>query len=305
MWKYLLFQVALHTLGRLPPRLLYAIVDALAEMVYLLFPRLRSNVWDNLRHIMGPEAPKIGLRTATRQVFKNVARYYADLLRMPRMDMEDFFQRRLRYYGFDEHVLPALRAGDGVIILSGHCGNPELAVQGLLPRGVTVLALTEPLKPPSLSRLVDRLRSSQGHTFAPVSVGSVKRAIRTLKAGGVVALMADRDIEGPKASLPFFGVETLMPTGPIEVALRTGATVIPSFSRRSPPDLIEGFLEEPLDLERTGDLGRDVRTNALRFLARLERHLREDPGQWAVLERIWDSPQGAPSPPAVAAGRQP
>lgn len=303
MWKYVLFKVALHTLGRLPLPLLYFIADRIGEAVYLLAPRLRANVRDNLRHVLGPDAPKPKLRKAERQVFRNVARYYADLLHLPRMDMDDFFQRRVRYHGFHEHVEPAIAAGKGVIILSAHYGNPELAVQALLCVGIRALALTEPLRPARLSRLVDGLRSSKGHLFLPVSVASVKRALRTLREGGVVALMGDRDIQGPKARLPFCGAETLMPTGPIEVALRTGATVIPSFTLRRPFG-IEAHLEEPLELERTGDMERDVRVNTLRFLERLERHLRAEPEQWMVLEAIWEEPAPSPREAAVAAGRK-
>jgi len=223
---------------------------------------------------------------------------------MPRMDLDDFFRRRLRYFGLDEHLLPAIAAGKGVIMLGAHLGNPELAGQGMLPRGVKVFALTEPLQPPRLRRLVDSLRSSKGHTFAPVGFAGVKRAIQTLREGGVIALMGDRDIEGPKASLPFFGEETMMPTGPIEMALRTGATVIPSFCLRTKQGGIDAYLEEPLELERTGDMERDARTNTKRFLALLERRLRQHPDQWVVLESIWDGVPVQPEPPPVAVGEE-
>ncbi|OGO48072.1 MAG: hypothetical protein A2W34_04700 [Chloroflexi bacterium RBG_16_64_32] len=189
-------------------------------------------------------------------------------------------------------------------MLSAHLGNPELAVQGILPRGVKVFALTEPVQPHRVARLVDNLRASKGHSFAPVGFAGVKRAVQTLRGGGIVALMGDRDIEGPKASLPFFGEEAMMPTGPIEVALRTGATVIPSFSMRTGKDGIETHLEEPLDLERTGDRERDARTNTLRFLARVERRLREHPDQWVVLESIWDGTAAHAKPPMVAVGEE-
>lgn len=304
MWKFVLFMVALHTLGRLPLPLLYGLVSRVAELIYILSPKLRHNVWDNLRHVMPADTPKSQIRAAARQVFRNVALYYADLLRMPRLDIDHFFHHRFVFHGFYERLLPAVRAGNGVIVISAHCGNPELAVQGLLPVGVHVLALTEPLKPPRLSRLVDRLRCAPGHTFMPVGVASVKRVFQTLRGGGVAALMGDRDIQGPKALLPFCGAETLMPTGPIEVALRTGATVIPSFSARRDRYTIEVHIEEPLALERTGDPEGDVRLGTLRFLERLERRLRADPGQWAVLEAIWDTPAEPAREPVPAAGRE-
>lgn len=304
MWKYILFLIAIHTLGRLPLRVGYAVAEVVGRLVYWLSTNRRRDVINNLRHVMGKEAPDREVRAAARRVFVNVAKCYVDLVRMPHMDVNDFYRRRLRYRGFDEHLLPAVAAGKGVIVMSGHLGNPELGAQGLLPRGVKVFAVTEPLKPARLSRLVNSLRACKGHSVAPVGFAGVRRAIQTLRQGGVVALMGDRDIEGPKASLPFFGEEAMVPTGPIELALRTGATVIPSFCIRTDQDGIDGHLEEPLEMERTGDMERDVRTNTLRFLARLECRLREHPDQWVVLESIWDRGPARSERPPVAAGER-
>lgn len=289
MWKYVLFQISLHTLGRLPVPLLYRIADAIGEACYFLLARQRRQVWANLRQVMGPDASQAQVRRAARQVFRNVARYYCDLVHMPRMNLEAFGRRRLHQYGWYENVVPALRTGRGIIMASAHFGNPELASQGILNGGVRVYVLTEPLQPARLSRLVDRLRSSVGHTFVPANLTNVKKALRILKAGGVVALMMDRDVQGPRARLPFCGKEALMPTGPIEMAMRTGAIVIPAFCHRRGLDEIDAYLEEPLEMVNTGNFQEDVRTNALRLLARFERHLRQDPGQWQVLEPIWDS----------------
>jgi KDO2-lipid IV(A) lauroyltransferase len=137
-----------------------------------------------------------------------------------------------------------------------------------------------------------------------VGFAGVRRAIQTLRKGGVIALMGDRDIEGPKAFLPFFGEEAMMPTGPIEVALRTGATVIPSFCVRTEQGGVDAYLERPLEMERTGDMERDIRTNTLRFLARLEHRLRDHPDQWVVLESIWDGvPVSSERSPAAVEGK--
>ncbi len=151
---------------------------------------------------------------------------------------------------------------------------------------------------------MDSLRASKGHTFAPIGFAGVKRAVQTLRDGGVIALMGDRDIEGPKVRLPFFGEETMMPTGPIEMALRTGATVIPTFCPRTKHGGIYAYLEEPLELERTGDLKKDARTNTLRFLALVERRLRQHPDQWVVLESIWEEVPVQPEPPPVVVGEE-
>lgn len=288
MWRYLFFLVTFNTIGRLPTRLLYLVFPYVGDLCYSLAAGKRRNVWRNLRRVMPPDTPKRRIRRVARQIFRNVALYYVDLARIPFTDPDDLFVNRMDIRGLDEILLPAIDHGKGVIMLSAHCGNPEIAGQGLLHVGVRVFALTEPLEPPRLSRLLDNARSSLGLTFAPVNIANVKRVMKTLRSGGVVALMGDRDIHGPKQRLPFFGAQTWMPTGPIEVALRTGAIVVPSFSGRRNNYVIEAILEEPLKLVRTSDFQSDVRAGQLEYLERLERYLRDDPSRWMVLESIWD-----------------
>ena len=288
MWKYLLLLFSVHVVGRLPARVLYGVSNLAGELAYILFGRVRRNVWDNMRHVMGPATPKGEVRRAARQVFRNTARYYADLIRRPRLDIQRFFERQLVYHGFEEHLTPALEQGKGVIMASAHFGNAELVVQGLIPLGVKALALTEPLDPPALSRLVHRLRSGVGHTFLPVSFTNVKAALRYLKAGGLVALMCDRDIEGRSLRVPFFDAPASVPVGAVELAMRTGAAVVPTFSHQRHGNRYEVFVEPPLELARTGDFQHDLQTNVCRLLKRFEPHLRSDPGQWTVLEAVWE-----------------
>lgn len=286
MLKFILYAVTFNTLGRLPLRFLYALMGATAWLAYYLVPGVRRNILENLRQAV-PQVSEAERRRAAKRVLRNVALYYADVAHLPRMDLRQFFEQRFVFHGLDERLRPAIAEGKGVIILSAHYGNPELAVQGLAHVGIHVFALTEPVHP-RVSKLMDRFRASKGHTFGPVTRGNVKRVFQALKRGGVVALMGDRDIHGPKEVLPFFGVPTLMPTGPIEVGLRTGAPVLPCFSARKSKYVIEAWVEEPLKMERTGDFEADVRSAMREYIERLERRLRDDPGQWAVIERIWD-----------------
>lgn len=305
MWKYLLYYIAFHVLGRLPLPLLYGLANLIGDTAYCLAGNARRNVWDNLRHVMPGGTPRRQMARAARQVFRNVTLYYADIARLPHLDPRQFFDHQLVTFGLEEHLMSAVKSGKGVIILTGHYGNPEMAAQALVPLGIHALILTEPVQPPPLSRLMNSFRSSQGLRFTPVGVGSVKRVMQTLRQGGVVALTGDRDIHGPREMLPFFGVETLMPTGPIEVALRTGATVIPCFSVRKKHGRFEAYMETPLDLTPTGDLREDVRRGELQFLERFERRVRERPEQWAVLESVWNSAaQSRQSASGGAAGRK-
>lgn len=293
MLKYVLFWVVFRILGLLPLRALYIVADITAALAYRLAPNARANVWDNLRHVM-PDAPKSKMRKAAKQVFRSVAYYYADFSHMPHMDLQHFFEKRLVFHNVREMLLPVLERGQGVVMLSAHIGNAELAMQGMIPLGAKMVAVTEPIEPPRLSRMMNRIRSSHGHEFLPVGFAGVKRLIKGLRDGQALALMGDRDIEGPRMRLPFFGQETWMPTGPIELGLRTGSPIFPSFSVRRGRFGLDAWLESAIEIERTDDFQADVRAAALQYIARLEARLREHPGEWLVLERIWDDEEVKP-----------
>jgi lauroyl/myristoyl acyltransferase len=293
--KYLIFWFVFNVLGRLPKPALYWVAEVVARAGYSLARGVRANVWDNLSHVM-PDAPKSRVRKAAKAVFRNVAYYYADLAHLRRMDIDEFFDKRLIHYGMEEHVRANNEKGRGVVMLSAHVGNAELAGQGMVPLKIPCFAVTEPVKPARLSRMLNEIRSSKGVEFEPVGVPAAKRIVRILRGGGTVALMGDRDISGPRMRLPFFGEETWMPTGPVEVALRTNAAIVPSFSVRRGRYVIEAWAQEPIEIERTDDPQADVKTAMTEYIARLEDFLRQEPESWVVFERIWDADGKSPEP---------
>ncbi len=293
MLKYLVFWFVFRVLGWLPLSALYWIADVAAAIGYRLAPRSRESVLDNLRHAM-PDASDSALADAAKAVFRSVAYYYADLAHLPHMNVQRFHDERLIHHGVDERMRPVLASGRGAVMLSAHFGNPELVTQAMAVLGIPVLAVTERVEPERLAELLESVRSSHGLEFRPVGVGAAKRVIQMLKSRGSVALMGDRDIEGPRMMLPFFGVETWMPTGPVEVGLRTGAAIFPSFCVRRERYKIEAFLEDEIVIERTDDLQADVRVVMLKYIERLEWWIRKEPGEWAVFERIWETDEPAP-----------
>ena len=286
MIKYLAVLFAVKTLSWLPRRAAYAIADFVAALGYLARRGQRQNVKANLRQVMGPDAPGKEISRAARRIFRNVMRYYADLVLLPRLDIQRFWEQEVVMHGVD-NLLEAVQSGRGVIMASAHYGTPELVGQTLKAVNVDALVITEPLEPPAMSNLVHRLRGSHGQDCRPVGFSTIKEAMRRLRQGGAVAIAFDRDIQGTGRLLPFFGRDTRLPVGAVELALRTGAQIITAFAVRRDAHHFEGWIDPPLTVSVTGDEERDLRDNTLRLVARLEEHLRRDPGHWAVTERVW------------------
>jgi KDO2-lipid IV(A) lauroyltransferase len=286
MWKYIALLVVYKTLAWLPVRPAYAIARAVADLSYPFQGRSRRYVKDNMRHVLGPGASEKEVSRAAREVFRNITRYYADLIRLPRIDPHHLLEQDLNVHGL-ENLKNALAQGKGVVLVSAHYGNTELTVQALAAVDIYAYVLTEPLQPRQLSDLTHRLRSTHGHIYQPVGMSSVKGALRYLRQGKLVAILCDRDIQKTGQLLPLCGCPARFPVGAAMLAVRTGAQVVPAFSQRRGPGRNEVWIEPPLSLERTGDEEHDVRAITEKILARFEEYLRRDPGQWTVLEPVW------------------
>ncbi len=298
-WQFYMMWAVVHTIGRMPLRWRYGISRFMSDRVYDWGPRIGPNIRDNVRHVLGPDASDEEVDRIARKCARNTGRYYADVVGMHRMDVQKFLRDDLILEGF-EYITEARAAGHGVVLASGHYANPEFALQALAAMGMQAFALVEPLDPPELDRLMRGLRTVHGHIWESVSVASVKHAMQWLRAGGVVAILVDRDIQKRGIVLNFCGAPARFPTGAVDLALRTNSVLLPGFCRREGGYKIRATLGPPMPLVVTGDRDTDLRVNTQNLIARFEKHLKEDPGQWSVLDRIWpaDLAPAAPRPPA-------
>ncbi|MEX2247686.1 MAG: lysophospholipid acyltransferase family protein [Dehalococcoidia bacterium] len=298
-WKYYLMVAVVQTIGRMPLGWRYGIARVMADRVYASRPSIRRNVRSNVRHVLGPDASEEEVERIARQCARNTGRYYADVVGMHRMDVRKFYENDLVLEGLN-YVKEAQASGHGVILASAHYANPEFAVQGLAAAGINVFALVEPLEPPELGRLMWGLRSVHGHVYEPVSFGAIKNAITWLRNCGVVAILVDRDIQKRGVELELCGAPARFPTGAVDLAMRTDSVLIPGWVRRTARFKVHAVIGPPLPLILTGDRDEDLRMNTSRLLALFERHLKQDPGQWSVLDRIWPDDLPAKPPDSAA-----
>jgi lauroyl/myristoyl acyltransferase len=299
-WKLWALNAAVKVGAFLPRLPAYALARIAGDLAYRFRHAARADVRDNMRHVLGTDAPDTAVDAAARDAFRNVARYYVDLVRLPRMNLErridDLAASRrrgfpvsagkdIRLHGFDI-LTSRIESGQGAVVSTAHFGNPELAVQVGAILGLDILVLAEPLDPPEFADTMKRLRSAFGPRYEDVSFGAIADSIRHLRSGGVLAITCDRDIQHKGVPVPFFGAETRLPLGAVELAARTGAALIPACCRRS-GDGFEIHFEEPLQLIDTGNPRDDALANTRALIARAEAWIASDPGQWMVLERIW------------------
>ena len=285
MWQYYAFKIAGYSLSFLPKRIGYLLARLMADAAYFLAPGIRAGIIVNQRHVLGSEVNDHTLRRVARSVLRNTACNYFDLIKLPRLKRRDL-ERLLRVKGW-EHLETALGKGKGIVFVTAHLGSYDTAAQILALRSVKATVLVEPIKPPALLAHITRLRQSHGVSFLPSQPGTIGTLLKCLRRGEAVLLACDRDIDKNGISVNFFGEETTLPTVAVRIAMKTGAALVPIFSRR-----VNGKYEVTLEaaIEMVGKRNdASVADNVKKVVRVMENYIRRSPEQWVVLSPIWSN----------------
>jgi KDO2-lipid IV(A) lauroyltransferase len=188
----------------------------------------------------------------------------------------------VEYVGMD-HIDNALKKGKGVILLHGHFGNEEFLMPAIgfaVNRRVNQLASRwEPSLNDSLAnRFPNKVRSyafkmrikyreSLPIRFIYIDKG-IRGAYEALRNNEILLLAADGREGLSWTEVNLLGRTALYSEGPMRIAMKTDAVVLPVFIVRKKDCSHRVIVEEPLALDRSGDKERDIRANTQKFIDR-------------------------------------
>ncbi|MEZ5333292.1 MAG: lysophospholipid acyltransferase family protein [Thermoanaerobaculia bacterium] len=227
-----------------------------------------------------PEAPEEQRRRWARQSFENLGAQLVDLLSATRFDAVQLC-RRWTLEGW-EHLESVGPEGRPALIMGAHLGFWEIlpSAIGLYKGGMAIVV--RPLDNPRLDREIDRLRLRfGGSTIA--KRGAARGMLRTLADGGRASILIDqRPGPGEGVEVPFFGQPAL--TSPLlaRMAMRFELPVLPYFGFPEPGGRYRVVVRPPIPPESD-----DPVTLTGRYLAAVEREIRETPGLWLWMHDRW------------------
>lgn len=198
-------------------------------------------------------------------------------------------------------VEAGVRAGRGVILVTGHLGNWELGGAYLAAQGVPVDAIVRHMANPRFDRYLNMTRASLGIRVM-YDDQAVRQTPRALRDGRLVAFLADQGVLGLASTfVPFFGRPAKTPRGPAVFALRLDAPIVFGAAIRQPNGQYH-LTFEPVEVTRTDDRERDTDDIVARYTAALERWVRIAPEQYLWQHRRWRrQPRATAAPPEESA----
>lgn len=301
---YRLYAFGWGVVKRLPERTAYRLFARVADWVWAKRGKGVTQLERNLARVLGPEASPERVRQVSKQAMRNYLRYWCDTFRL-----ETWSQERIdATFPVDgmEDLDKEHAAGKGVVLALPHMANWDHAGAWAAHRYNGFTTVAERLKPERLFERFLAYRESIGMEVLPLTGGqnTFLGLVRRLRAGGLVCLVAERDLTDRGVPVQFFGETTKLPAGPAALAIATGAALMP-VTLWYEAGYQQARVHPKIEVPETGSREEKIAAMCQALVDVFEQGIAEHPADWHMLQKLWLAdldPAKAPKPTGQAAG---
>ncbi|NJQ05558.1 phosphatidylinositol mannoside acyltransferase [Streptomyces lonarensis] len=281
-----LYGLGWSSVKRLPEPAAAALGRATADAAWRRRGRGVRQLEANLARVR-PGSTADELRELSRAGMRSYLRYWVESFRLP-VWSEDRVRTGVHVHEMSR-VTDTVAQGRGVVLALPHMGNWDLA--GAWLAGAADLPFTtvaERLRPETLYDRFVAYREGLGMEVLPHTGGSAFGTLaRRLRAGGVVALVADRDLSASGVEVDFFGEPTRMPAGPALLAQQTGAALFPVTLWYDTTPVLQVRVHDPVEVPDEGTRAQRGAAMTQRLADEFAAGIARHPEDWHMLQRLW------------------
>jgi len=264
----------------LPVRVMLKIGRFCGIMLMFLGPKRKATTYTNLRAAFCREKTPQELSKLTRDVFANFGEVFAEVLCFPKMDKK-YADKYVEVKNM-EILEKAIGKGKGIIFLTAHYGNWELAAIKSTYINCPLYILARDQKMKRVTALLNSIRESKGSKVVSKGI-SVKTVVRALADNRIIAWLADQSGGDSGVIADFFGRPVPTAYGPFRFAAKTGATILLIFNVRQSGPYHCVYIHSAMEVKD--------HINVLPYVQEynniLEQYIRKKPDHWLWLHRRW------------------
>lgn len=268
---------------KLPP------VPWYGKLAFHFMPLQRAPVMRNLRRIFGDTMSNDEIVALAQACYGHFIRFVFEYIRLAFMSAAG--KKKMIRVENMEAVVKAHGQGKGVLMLTGHFGNWEVATVAGISQFTQYKGLfhfvRRPLKPQWFNDLITRRFKRAG--FGTLAKrGSLDSLLDLLAAQAIVVFVFDQHAGARDGILVnFLGHPAHTFKSLAIIALSTGAPVIPAASWREPDGTHVLSFGDPLPHFDSEDTTEAIRRNTQTYNDAIEKIVLRHPEQWIWMHRRW------------------
>lgn len=282
---YLLYSAMWKLVRLLPERAANRLFQGIAAVAYKRNQKRVQRLRQNYRQVR-PGISEVELEELVKSGLRSAMRYWCETFRISDWNRDRIIETVT--VTRENLLTEAIAARSGLIIALPHAGNWDHAGLYFCTKGITVNTVAEHLKPERLFQKFLRHREAMGMRVLDLAESVSSKLEEILESGGLVALVADRDLSKSGIPVDFFGATAKMPPGPALLAIRTGAPLITAYV---------AFTDQGIHIEfngpftardaNSGDTAAQVAEISQQLANQFARDITENLSSWHMQQRIF------------------
>jgi KDO2-lipid IV(A) lauroyltransferase len=272
----------------IPERYIYGFAQKLGAWGYIIASKQRKIALESLGIAFGHDKSPHEITEIAKECFNFMAKSGVELLFL--LDKPALLKKHVEILGKD--ILDqAFSRGNGVILVSAHFGNFPLLLARLALEGYKTGGIMRHMRDSRVEKifLAKRDRFKIKTIYSQPRDACVRDTIEALRNNELVFIPLDQNFGTGGVFVDFFGRKAATATGPVVLAQRTKATILPCFIIRQKDDTHKVVFEPPLNLIEGKTARETIFINIQRLTDLIESYIRRYPAEWGWVHRRWKS----------------
>ncbi len=257
----------------------------LADIYFAAASRRRGVTCDNVRR-SGVASDETEVRRIAKESFRHFACLVIESLKSDAYLTAGSWRERIELDVAPETLALLEKPDQGLILISGHLGNWEIAAQ-VISYLKPVVGITRDMNNPYVDKLMKERKPRNNFKLTPKHDADMGRLLTTLKEGNVLALLIDQHARKGGMMIDFFGTPASTHTSHAMLHLITKIPLCFGYCVKTGPMQFTFKALPPITFERTGKRDDDVRAILEKLTRELEAAIRDYPEQYLWAHRRW------------------
>lgn len=273
----------------LPPRLIAFIGIIGGHLLYFLSKKKYTLMADELRRVF-PDKQEQAIQQIMKRSLANFCTSELEVLLYPVLNQRRIAQI-VKIEG-REHLDNALSKGKGVLLFQTHFGSFQMVMPAIGYSGYTMNQISAPAsmwKEATTSGIQKKgFEIKAGHEYTlPVKHIAIKSYLRpvfrALEKNEIVGVTVDGGSGDKWVTIKFLGRDANFSQGPVNIAIRTGAAIVPAFMITEKNLSHTLHIHAPLEIDETQDRNNNIQKILREIMGLLEQYVYQYPEHYGYM----------------------
>ncbi len=280
IYEIILFKMTLGTLKLLPFKLTFKWSAKLGIFAGMILGIRKKVAYSQIKESF-PEKTDQEIKKILRRMYENIGYQSIEFFIGNRTDL----LKNVTSEGF-EYLREAYEKNKGVIIVSGHFGNWEMAGEFIASKGMRFGAVVKRQRNPYVNDYIENRRAGS-NIHLIYKKRSFRGIVKELKNGSGIAFLSDQAANKQGIKLNFLGREASVNIGAAKLALKFSVPIVFCYSLREPDNSLSFHCHKPIFIENLDENQKNIKYLTQALNSEIENIVKKYPENWFWVHKRW------------------